>query len=214
MLRLPVNIVAITVWCYWLSVVVMILRSHLRLKSAAGAVPKTGLERWMWLIWVPTVIGWQVFPRLAYQTSIPLLAASQWSTNHPSAILDWLAVVAAILAYVFTVPCWLTLGTNWSLAVVPEKQASLITRGFYAQVRHPIYSLGLVLMAATIAVAPSPAMLLVGIAHLVMVFLKSANEERFLERLHGQVYREYRRRTSRFFPWPGRMGTASASRVA
>ena len=105
-LRLPVTIVAITVWCYWLSVVVMILRSHLKLKSAAGAVPRTGLERWMWLIWVPTVIGWQVLPRLAYLTSLPLLRAPQWAMDHPNAVVDWLAVVAAILAYVLTVPCW------------------------------------------------------------------------------------------------------------
>ncbi len=214
MLRLPVTIVAITVWCYWLSVVVMILRSHLQLKSAAGAVPRTGLERWMWLIWVPTVIGWQVFPRLAYLTSLPLLRAPQWAMDHPNAVVDWLAVVAAILAYVLTVPCWLALGANWSLAVVPEKKASLITRGFYARIRHPIYSLGLVLMAATVVVAPSPAMILVGVAHLVMVLMKSANEERFLQKTHGQVYLEYRRRTSRFLPWPSKMNVASASREA
>jgi protein-S-isoprenylcysteine O-methyltransferase Ste14 len=192
----------------------MIFRSHLRLGSSAGAVPRTGLERWMWLIWVPTVIGWQVFPRLAYQTTIPFLAAPQWAIDQPYAIVDWAAVAAAILAYALTVPCWLTLGTNWSLAVVPGKKASLITRGFYARVRHPIYALGLVLMAATIAVAPSPAMLLVGIAHFAMVLLKSLNEERFLERTHGRLYREYCRHTRRFLPWPSRIRSTSTARTA
>ena len=204
--RLPLAIVMVTVWCYWLSVVVMIVRSRLKLGAAAGAVPKTGLESWMWLIWVPTVIAWQVLPGQAYVTSLPLLSAPQWAIDHPIALLDWIAVVAAILAYVLTVPCWLTLGSNWSLAIVPGKATSLVTRGFYARVRHPIYSLGLVLMAATVAVAPSPAMLVVGGAHLILIVLKSANEERFLKQKHGQVYVEYCRRTRRFLPWPDKRG--------
>jgi protein-S-isoprenylcysteine O-methyltransferase Ste14 len=199
-----------TVWCYWASVVVMIVRSRLKLKAAAGAVPKTGLESWMWLIWVPTVLAWQVLPGMGYISALPLLKAPQWAIDHPSAVLDWTAVVAAILAYALTVPCWLTLGSNWSLAIVPGKETRLVTRGFYARTRHPIYALGLVLMAATIAVAPSPAMILTGVSHLVLVLLKAANEERFLKQEHGQAYVEYCRRTSRFFPWSGKTSGQSA----
>ena len=210
--RLPLAIVMATVWCYWLSVLVMIVRSRLKLKAAAGAVPKTGLEGWMWLIWVPTVVAWQVLPGLGYRTTLPLLRAPQWAIDHPSAILDWIAVVAAVLAYVLTVPCWLTLGSNWSLAVVPGKETSLVTCGFYARIRHPIYSLGLLLMAATVAVAPSPAMVFVGITHLILILLKSANEERFLKQKHGQTYVEYCQRTSRFLPWPGKTSGQAASR--
>jgi protein-S-isoprenylcysteine O-methyltransferase Ste14 len=202
----------IIVWSYWLSVLVMILRSRLKLKTAAGAVPKTGLEGWLWLIWVPTVIAWLVLPGLGYVTSLPLLRAPQWAVDHPNGVLGWLAVVAALLAYVFTVPCWLTLGSNWSLAVVPAKKTSLVTRGFYARTRHPIYSLGLVLMAATIVVTPSLAMLFAGIAHLTLVLVKSANEERFLKQRHGQDYVDYCHRTGRFLPWPGKKCRLSVSR--
>lgn len=198
--RLAVWIVAATVWCYWLSVLVMIVRSHLQHRTSAGAVPRTGRETGMWLFWVPTVLAWQVLPLLAYDSSMPLIRAPQWAVDHPTALLDWLAVAAALVAYALTVPCWLTLGANWSLAVVPNKQTTLITSGWYGRIRHPIYALGLLLALATVAVAPSPAVLMVAISHVTLVILKASNEERHLMQRHGQAYRDYCDRTGRFFP--------------
>jgi protein-S-isoprenylcysteine O-methyltransferase Ste14 len=198
--RAAVLIVAATVWCYWLSVLVMIVRSHRKHRTSAGAVPRTGRERGMWLFWVPTVLAWQVLPIMAYRLSLPLIRAPQWAFDHPIALLDWFAVVAALVAYLLTVPCWLTLGANWSLAVVPNKQTSLITSGWYGRIRHPIYALGLLLMLATVAVSPSPAMLMVAFAHTTLVILKSSGEERHLKQRHGQAYQDYCHRTGRFFP--------------
>ena len=201
MARLPFTIVMIVVWCYWLSVVVMILRSRWKLGAEAGAVPRSGLERWMWLLWVPTVVGWQVLPCLAYLSTLPVLRAPQWAIDHPWHLVNWFAAAAAIIAYVLTVPCWLAMGSNWSLAIVHDKKTSLVTEGFYSRVRHPIYALGLLLMAATLVAAPSLAMLLVGATHFGLVMMKSANEEQFLKQKHGQAYLDYCRRTRRFVPW-------------
>jgi protein-S-isoprenylcysteine O-methyltransferase Ste14 len=200
MYQLPLQIVIYTVWLYWLSVVVMIARSRIRLGAEAGAVPRSTRERWMWLLWVPTVIAWLVLPDLAYNASSPVLRAAPWAIAHSNGAIYWLATVAAIVAYVLTVPCWLTLGSNWSLAIVPGKRTSLVTRGFYSKVRHPIYALGLLLMAATLVVAPSPAMALAATAHTALVILKASNEERFLRQEHGQCYVDYCHRTSRFIP--------------
>jgi len=154
----------------------------------------------MWLFWVPTVLAWQVLPIMAYRLSLPLISVPPWVAEHPIIFLDVFAVAAALAAYALTVPCWLTLGSNWSLAVVPNKQTSLITSGWYGRIRHPIYALGLLLMLATVAVSPSPAMLLVAFAHTTLVILKSSNEERHLQRRHGQMYQDYCHQTGRFFP--------------
>lgn len=200
MTRLPQATVVVIVWCYWLSVLLLLLRSRIKFRASPGAVPKTSRERWLWLIWVPTVLLWQVLPVLAYRSSLSLVSAPRWAIENPNPIVDWLAVAAALFAYVLTIPCWLTLGSNWSLAVVPDKKTRLVTGGIFARTRHPIYGLGIVLMAASIAVAPSVAMLIVGGSHLAMVLLKAANEERHLKSLHGDCYREYCRRTGKFFP--------------
>ena len=154
----------------------------------------------MWLFWVPTVLAWQVLPIMAYRVSLPLICVPEWVAERPIMLLDVFAVVAALAAYVLTVPCWLTLGANWSLAVVPQKQTNLVTSGWYGRIRHPIYALGLLLMLATVAVAPSPAMLMVAAVHLTLVILKVAGEERHLKERHGRAYQDYCRRTGRFFP--------------
>ena len=95
MTRTPQAIVVIIVWCYWLSVLLLLIRSRIKFRASGGAVPKTKRERWMWLVWVPTVVLWQVLPILAYRSSLPLIAAPQWAVEHPNAIVDWLAVLAA-----------------------------------------------------------------------------------------------------------------------
>ena len=200
MTRTPQTIVVIIVWCYWLSVLLLLVRSRTKFRAAGGAVPKTKRESGMWLVWVPTVLLWQLLPILAYRSTLPLIAAPKWMVDNPNPLVDWLAVLAAGLAYMLTIPCWLAMGSNWSLAVVPDKSTSLLTDGVFARTRHPIYALGILLMAATVAVAPSVAMLVVGALHLTMVILKAASEEHHLKRMHGESYREYCRRTGRFFP--------------
>jgi protein-S-isoprenylcysteine O-methyltransferase Ste14 len=193
-------IVATIVWCYWLSVLFMIVRSRLKHHTAAGAVPHTGRERWMWLVWVPTVLAWLVLPVMGFHSALPSITASQWIPDHFVALIHWLAVVAALLAYVLTVPCWLTLGSNWSLAVVPGKKTNLVTHGWYSRIRHPIYALGLLLMLATVVVLPSPVVLMLAAVHSTLVILKVANEERYLTQRHGQAYLDYCGRTGRFLP--------------
>ncbi len=200
MSNIPALLVTAIVWLYWLSVGVMIVRSRLRLQSAAGAVPRTGREQWMWLVWVPTVIAWHLLPILAHTSEMTFIAAPTWASGPAYSVINWMAVPLAAAAYGFTVPCWLAMGSNWSLAVVPEKQTSLITDGWYGRVRHPIYSLGLVLMLATILAAPSAAVLLLAASHSTLILLKVLNEESHLLVRHGQDYHEYRQRTGRFIP--------------
>jgi protein-S-isoprenylcysteine O-methyltransferase Ste14 len=50
-------------------------------------------------------------------------------------------------------------------------------------------------------VVPTLAMLLVGVAHVVLLQIKARNEERHLAAVHGDAYRQYLARTARFLPW-------------
>lgn len=206
--RLPVLLVTGTVWLYWLSVLGMIVRSRLRHQAAAGAVPSIGRERWMWLVWVPTVIAWHLLPVVALYTDNVFLSVPAWISGAATTPLSWIAVVLAFCAYGFTVPCWLAMGSNWSLAVVPNKETSLITDGWYARVRHPIYSLGLLLMLATVLASPSPAVLLLAASHTTLIVLKVSGEERYLRQRHGQAYLDYCQHTGRLFPRFSSGGTA------
>jgi len=198
---MPQNIVIIAVWAYWLCVVVMTVRSHIRYRTAAGGLPRTTRERWMWAAWMPAIVLWQVLPYLAAHSSHPLLAAPEFVRQYSAIhVIRWVAAVAAVLAFLATIPCWLGMGRNWSMAIVPAKRSRLITKGMFARVRHPIYALSILLMGATITVTATVTMTLVGALHITMLCLKAINEETYLRQMHGQRYADYCSQTGRFLP--------------
>lgn len=198
---LPQLVVATTVTLYWTCVAAMVVRSWSKFKVASGSLPKSRLERGMWLLWVPTILAWNL---LAWNSS-NAVTESVASLGMPGLDGLWylvvcLATLAACFAFLTTTRCWLGMGRNWSMAVTPSKETELITEGFFSKVRHPIYALSLMLMISTVVVVANWMMLLVGSIHCCMLFLKAWNEERYLCQAHGNQYEEYRQRTNRFIP--------------
>jgi protein-S-isoprenylcysteine O-methyltransferase Ste14 len=197
----PLIVAATTVWTYWLSVVGMVVRSHLRYRTSAGGLPRAIRERVMWVVWVPAIVLWQVVPYLASVSSHPLLALPPLVRGNPLAAASrWAGAAFAVSAFLLTIPCWLGMGRCWSMAIVPKKRTRLITEGMFAHVRHPIYALSILLMLGTVLVVPSAAMIGVAAVHVVMIYLKTVSEERYLRETHGAKYTEYCRRTGRFLP--------------
>lgn len=199
---LPQIVVVGTVWTYWSCVLVLIVRSHLQFRTEAGAVPQTLSERFMWLVWLPAIILWQIFPYVAATAQHPFLTATGWmaADSGPIFAVRLVAAGAAVLAFLLTIPCWLSMGKDWSMAVVPSKESRLITQGMFSRVRHPIYGLSIILMVGTMVAVPSLAMILTGIVHITMIYLKAINEEKYMREVHGEQYAEYCRQTNRFLP--------------
>lgn len=94
------------------------------------------------------------------------------------------------------------LGTNWSGIVTVKEGHTLVRRGPYAYVRHPIYS-GILLAAigSFLAVLPT----LQGVICLCFLFigfrLKSVLEERVLSRQFPDEYSRYRREVKALVPY-------------
>ena len=191
-------VVASTVTIYWVCVVVMVIRSRRKYRVASGSIPKTRLERAMWLLWVPTIIAWII---LAWNSDNLLYGRLQNAFFESS----WFALVAiasicCVIAFALTTRCWMKMGKDWSMAVEPGKETKLITDGPFSSVRHPIYALSLMLMISTVLVVTSIPMMFVAALHCGLLVMKSWNEERYLTRLHGQQYVDYLNRTNRFVP--------------
>ncbi len=200
MFDLPQIIAIGAVWLYWTSVLVMIIRSHLRFGASSGTMPRALRERVMWLIWVPAILLWQVVPVWGTQFTHPFFHQSETLTQTASIQpLRWIAAIIAVGAYALTIRCWLWMGRNWSMAVVPGKQSQLITSDVFSRVRHPIYGLSIVLMLTTLATTPSWAMLCLAATHVIMNYLKTVSEEKYLREKHPE-YTEYAKHTGRFFP--------------
>ena len=94
------------------------------------------------------------------------------------------------------------LGTNWSGIVTLKEGHTLVRRGPYAYVRHPIYS-GIILAAAGSFLAVLPT--LQGIICVCFIFagfrLKSLYEEQILTQNFADEYPQYRREVKALVPF-------------
>lgn len=201
---LPAYLLGGVVLAYWGCVVVKIIRAARKLRGVrAVLVPKDGVEKGLWVLWIPTILAW---------ISLPFVIPNQSGERRPwLAFFDlpispvivelarWLAVIAAAVLLCASVHCWRYMGRTWRLGV-DSGQTVLLTGGPFRWSRHPIYALGLGLMVCTIVAVPSPALLVVALAHVTLIHWKSHIEERFLLAVHGDLYEDYRRHTGRFVP--------------
>jgi protein-S-isoprenylcysteine O-methyltransferase Ste14 len=198
---LPTVLLTATIWTYWFCAGVMIRRVRRKTRKSAGVVPEQGLERLMWIIWVPLIVAWIVLPYLAISRTAPLLAVPEFARAEPALVaVRWGAAICAIFCLALTIECWLRMGKSWRIAVMPRDRTELVTDGLYGFIRHPIYALSILLMLCSAVVVATLPMLAVAVLHIALMLIKARNEERFLLQSHGDAYAAYCRKTGRFFP--------------
>lgn len=118
---------------------------------------------------------------------------------HPAAFAAGVAVTALGLWYFHRSHA--DLGTNWSISLDIREGHTLVTRGVYARLRHPMY-LGLLLYSLGQALfLPN---LLAGPAYLAVMALitgcRLGPEERMMRDRFGAAWDEYASRTKRLIP--------------
>jgi protein-S-isoprenylcysteine O-methyltransferase Ste14 len=143
--------------------------------------------------------GWWVIAQVAL---FGLLGALWWSWSGDwgpvASVAGWAAAAAGALQGVWGL---LALGGNLTPYPSPKDVASLIERGPYRLVRHPIYG-GIVMGAAGLSLADGNAGGLTITLGLLILFLGKSEfeEERLLARF--PAYDRYRERvTHRLIPW-------------
>jgi protein-S-isoprenylcysteine O-methyltransferase Ste14 len=197
----PLLIITLCIWTYWLVGIALVLRNRFIAGSPAGVIPRERIERYMWLLWVPLIVLWNLLPALAMRKDDPpwalpaFAAASTWITA-----LRWLAACLGVAALLMTISCWFTMGRSWRVAIVPGEKTMLVTSGLFRFVRHPIYALSCLLIACSAIVLPTWPMIAVAITHIALMNIKARREEEFLRGVHGEAYENYVRRTGRFLP--------------
>lgn len=196
----PALLIAVVVLAYWGRVGAMSYRIRRRTRTLSGVVPEQGLERAMWLLFVPLVAAWIALPFLAAFRPTGLLAVPEAARHGAGLVVRLVAGAAGIVLLAATIRCWRRMGRHWKMAVTPGQKQVLITDGPFARVRHPIYGYQILLMLATLCVVPTLPFLGLALVHLALMVTKARNEERYLADLHGADYAAYVARTGRFFP--------------
>ena len=157
--------------------------------------------------------------RLAYNvvggvTLLPLLPMLLWLPDRLLYVWPspwrWLALLGQGVAVVgIAYGLWLTdvwhfLGLRQLFEPSAEghnAQRSLVVRGMYRWVRHPLYFWGLVFLWLTPQMTVNRAALFAVLSG--YLYVGTFFEERRLVREFGEAYREYQRRVPRLIPWRG-----------
>lgn len=112
----------------------------------------------------------------------------------------WLGVVIGVLC-VFGI-YWLfsSIGSGITPTSATRKQHSLVTSGPYHWVRHPLYTIGSSMFIALGMMTDSWFIAGLGILTFILMAIRTPKEEANLIEKFGDEYRDYMKRTGRFFP--------------
>jgi protein-S-isoprenylcysteine O-methyltransferase Ste14 len=141
---------------------------------------------------------------LGYIASIVLYMLAppwtSWSQMTMPSWLRWLGVIGAACSIFLVAWIHRTLGRQYSAELAIQKEHSLVTTGPYARTRHPMYT-ALNLYSFSMALTTSNLLVLLFAVLVIVPFpwIARAEEEMLLETF-GEGYREYMRKTGRFFP--------------
>jgi len=195
----PAVIVGFILGIYWLCVLWLVARTKRVAGRAGNFVPPELLGRIIRFAWYPLVVCWIFFPLLT-----PFVSGLPWAFQpyvYPGAeIVSWVAVMVAVVAFGITCVCWANMGSSWRMGIDPNEKTQLVSSGAYAYVRNPIYGLSQVLVLSTLAVLPTPSMLIITIVHMFFMQWEVRREEKYLLQLHGSPYADYMKRVGRFVP--------------
>lgn len=141
---------------------------------------------------------------LGYFASIALyMLSSPWTSWSQIALpnwLRWLGVIGATSSVLLVAWIHRTLGKQYSAEFAIQKDHVLVTTGPYARTRHPMYT-ALNMFSVSMAITTSNLLVLLFAILVVLPFPWIARvEEQMLLETFGDDYREYMRRTGRFFP--------------
>ena len=114
--------------------------------------------------------------------------------------LRWVGFAIGLLSVIFWTWTQLTLDTQWSAQLQLKKDHHLVTTGPYAWVRHPLYAgifgwcLSLTLLTANWIFVAACLLSIFGLLYRV------PKEEQMMIEAFGDEYKDYMKRTGRFFP--------------
>jgi protein-S-isoprenylcysteine O-methyltransferase Ste14 len=134
---------------------------------------------------------------ILYMLDVPWIS---WSRLALPPWLRWLGVIGAASSIPLVAWIHRALGRQYSAELAIQKDHALVTTGPYARTRHPMYTT-LNMFSFSMAIMTSN-LLVLFFAVLVMLPFPwiAREEENMLLETFGEDYREYMRRTGRFFP--------------
>ncbi len=156
-------------------------------------------EEGAWIAIPLRLAGLAAFTYLVTYMVAPQLLG--WSLIDVPTPLRWVGAIAA-LGIVPPLLGWAqrSLGRNVTTTVVIRENHELVTDGPYRFVRHPLYTLGLLLYGSLALLSGSWFLGAILVAAFGVLLLRLPKEEAMLVERFGDRYRDYMQSTPRFLP--------------
>lgn len=169
---------------------------RIRADRAGGHVPTRVDPRWFWIL---TALAGPPLA-LACVAFIAIPCALDFSNLPLPTSVRLLGLPVGALGILLFAWMFRHLGLNVTSTSMPRASATLVTSGPYRWIRHPMYSAALLLIIATALLTANLIVVICGLAIFTLLAARSRTEEERLIEKFGASYRDYQRRTGRFFP--------------
>jgi protein-S-isoprenylcysteine O-methyltransferase Ste14/rhodanese-related sulfurtransferase len=136
------------------------------------------------------------------QFIILILAPAEHSIRH-TYVSGLQQVIGAVLGFgglLLGLLSFRALGRNFRVYAAPRRSGTLVTRGVYSHVRHPMYSAVIIMFAGYLLYFGSLLSIPLWLAFSVLYIVKAVKEEQILIERFPE-YEQYREKTWRFIPF-------------
>jgi len=123
-----------------------------------------------------------------------------WSKIGLPEWMRWLGVGIGLLCVIGVYWLFSSIGSGITPTSATRQQHKLVTSGPYRWVRHPLYTVGSSMFIAFGMMADNWFIAALGILTFVLMAIRTPKEEANLIEKFGDEYRQYMKRTGRFFP--------------
>ncbi len=111
--------------------------------------------------------------------------------------VQYIGISILLIALVWTITAQENMKIAWRMGIDEVTKTPLVTNGLFAYTRNPVF-VGLILgFAGLFLVTPNTLTFVVFLLEFVLIQIQIRLEEEHLEKLHGQVYLEYKSETRR-----------------
>ncbi len=206
LIRFTALVAALCLTIYWAWVIVKLFLLGRKLGKDPNAMPRERIGQAMRILWYPCIFLlltalWMSLAKTPHWLG-PLapLFTRLLPANLPWTIAALVATVVCILCTIITFICWRKMGRSWRIGIDPGEKLDLVSTGPYRLVRHPIYSLRMVVNICVCIMVPTPLVLITAGIDFFLLQIEARREERYMESKHGEHYARYKSTVGRFVP--------------
>ena len=183
---------------YWIGVWILARRVRKQIGRSPNLKPRGAKEKILWVGWLLVILVWvgQAFV-VRTENAWPGVAFFPALLNLPLFVSG---IVLVVGGYACTLWCYVAMGNTWRIGVNKNEKTTLVERGPYRAIRHPIYAFQLVMLAGAALLLPTMFSFAILVLHFICALIKAVDEENYLKTVHGQTYLDYMGRTGRLLP--------------